>query len=291
MGNFQMKTKTNLLGSWQSASLLLLCCAGPLGCVAATPPGPGAIGTLSQQRMGQQSTAASLALVRGACDAASQNPRDLRAQRKAIVLSTMWAQQHRKEPATTEVVQLVSPAIHTADVSAAACDARGEIGGLYDAVGEYGKAGDAYLRSAKLCKTYGATVMAAQSLRQVQRCPEVLDAVRGLWPKAPQTEWPTMLNAVNACSDAISLRQNLSFVPEAVRTSYLEELARQRREHEAQVAAAAAQAASDRRSSACRSDCYSAGSQCRSSCPSGQYYSSCAGRCSSAESMCRSQCH
>jgi hypothetical protein len=234
---------------------------------------------------------ANLVAVRNAAQAAANRPQDLRLQRKAIILAGSFAGGQRDPGRKAELLQLVSSAVASADSSAAACDARGEIGNLYDATGEYSKAGDTWLRNAQKCRSYNSMVMAAQSLRKVERCPDLLDATRTMWPKAPQTEWTKLLDAVRACSDRVSLRQNLSFVPEAVRTSYLEELQRQR--SEAMAAAAAEQDRQERaqRSSACRSDCSRAGSSCYSGCPSGTYHPNCASNCSALESLCRSHCN
>ena len=271
-----------------SAGLL---CAGLAGCIAATPPGPGRVSAASQQRLSEAAGEANLVAVRNAAEAAANRPQDLRLQRKAIILAGGFAGGQRDPGRKAELLQLVSSAVVNADNSAASCDARGEIGNLYDAAGEYNKAGETWIRNAQKCRSYGSMMMAAQSLRKVERCPELLDATRALWPKAPQTEWAKLLNAVNLCSDAVSLRQNLSFVPEAVRVSYLEELARQHRE--AVAAAAAEQDRQDRyrRASACRSDCSSAGSSCYSGCPSGSYHPHCAANCRALESVCSSRCN
>ena len=269
----------------------LLIGAGLGGCIAATPPGPGRLSEASQQRLGAEAGAATLAAVRNAAEAAASSPNDLRAQRKAIILAGSFAGGQHDPGRKAELLQLVSRAVATTENSPAACEARGEVGALYDAGGEYNKAGDTWLRNASQCRAYGSLLLAAQSLRKVERCPDLLDAARTLWPRTPQTEWGHVLNAVNLCSNALSLRQNLSFVPEAVRVSYLEELARQHRE--AVAAAAREQERADRahRSFACRSDCASAGSSCYAGCPAGTYHPNCAANCRALESVCNSHCN
>lgn len=265
--------------------------AGLVGCIAATPPGPGRLSEASQQRLSAAAGAASFTAVRNAADAAAASPHDLRAQRKAIILAGSFAGGQHDPARKAELLQLVSRAVATTENSAAACEARGEVGALYDAGGEYNKAGDTWLRNASQCRAYGSLLLAAQSLRKVERCPDLLEAARTLWPRTPQTEWGHVLNAVNLCSNALSLRQNLSFVPEAVRISYLEELARQHRE--AVAAAAREQERADRahRSFACRSDCASAGSSCYAGCPAGTYHPNCAANCRALESVCNSHCN
>ena len=68
--------------------------------------------------------------------AAANRPQDLRLQRKAIILAGGFAGGQRDPGRKAELLQLVSSAVVNADNSAASCDARGEIGNLYDAAGE-----------------------------------------------------------------------------------------------------------------------------------------------------------
>lgn len=277
-------------GGWRWAGLLGLG-VGLVGCIAATPPGPGVLSEASQHRLGSATTAASYATVRNAADVAARSPQDLRAQRKAIILAGSFAGGQHDPARKAELLQLVSQAVAVTENSPAACEARSEVGALYDAGGDYNKAGDTWLRNASQCRAYGSLLAAAQSLRRVERCPDLLETARALWSRTPQSEWGNVLNAVNLCSNALSLRQNLSFVPEAVRVSYLEELARQHREAVAAAAREQDRAERQSRAFACRSDCASAGSSCYAGCPAGTYHPNCAANCRALESLCNSHCN
>src|SRR5262249_33006336 len=147
--------------------------------------------------------------------------------------------------------------------------------------------GDAYVRASRECGSPEAAIAAVSPLRALDRCDDAIAALRGVWPlvRGRAEVGISVLDGVAACSDAITLRRNLAFVPADVVDDYFALLAarhreaeraerraeEQRREQEAE--SRAAEAASN-----CRSECNSAVSSCESSCSAD---ASCIQSCSS----------
>lgn len=269
----------------QGSGLLFLLLAS---CVSPTPPGLGTLGPGAQARLSGLPSTASAAAVQRACDAARAPGASERAQRKAVDMALGWIGSYPQSPERGAIMSWVTPIATSLSSGPNACQAAGEVGRLFLAGGDPNRAGDLFVRAAKECGNIEAAVLAVAPLAQVNRCGEAIEAIQGVWPRAQQSEWSALLDGVAQCSTELSLRQNLSFVPEAVRMSYLEE-----RERERQAADQAARDAAEasRRAQAqsyCLSDCSSSANSCRNSCNG---HSPCYQRCDSLGSACRSGCY
>ncbi|MFO0574138.1 MAG: hypothetical protein U1A78_09080 [Polyangia bacterium] len=266
------------------AGLLL----GLSACVSPTPPGLGAPGPGASARLAGLPALASAAAVQRACAVATSGGASERAQRKAIELGLDFVTSYPQAPERGAVMQWVTPVAESVVGGPHACAAAPEVGRLYFTGGDFNRAGDVFVRAARQCGSVEAARLSVDALGRVNRCGEAIEAIQAVWPRAQQADWPGLLDGVAQCSSPIALRQNLSFVPEAVRTSFLEERERQRQAAE-QAAYEAAEAA--RRAHAeqrCLSECSYAESSCRSSCNG---HSPCLQRCDAMTSTCRSGCY
>lgn len=281
-----------------ASRLLRLTHIGPLGligltsllgaCTTPTPPGLGNLGPSASARLAGLPSAASAAAVQRACAAASVSGATERAQRKAIDASLNYLSTYPQGQERGAVMAWATPVATAISTGPGACQAAGEIGQFYLVGGDLNRAGDVFVQAAKQCGNVEAAKLSVEALSRVNRCSEAIEAIQAVWPRADQSDWNALLDGVTQCSSPVALRQNLSFVPEAVRTSYLEE-----REHQRQAAEQAAYEAAEaaRRAHAeqrCMSDCYSGGSSCRSSCNG---HSSCLQRCDAMTANCRSGCY
>lgn len=269
----------------QGAGLWFLLLAS---CVSPTPPGLGTLGPGAQARLSGLPSTASAAAVQRACEAARAPGASERAQRKAVDIALGWIGSYPQSPERGAIMQWVTPIATNLSSGPNACQAAGEVGRLFLAGGDPNRAGDLFVRAAKECGNIEAAVLSVAPLAQVNRCGEAIEAIQTVWPRAPQSEWSALLDGVAQCSTELSLRQNLSFVPEAVRTSYLEE--RERGRQAAEQAARDAAEANHRAQaqSYCLSECSSSASSCRSSCNG---YSPCYQQCDSLGAACRSGCY
>ena len=109
------------------------------------------------------------------------------------------------------------------------------------------------------------------------------------WPSLAKDQWIDLMDSVALCSDDVTLRANLAFVPADTRDDYF--LLREKREIEARErerqyrAEAARQAAA----SSCAFSCSDAVSQCRGGCFG--LGDACYSQCESLGSMCNSGCY
>ena len=132
------------------------------------------------------------------------------------------------------------------------------------AFGDNAKGGEAYVAAAAQCDNPEAAVAAVGPLHAVDKCDEALAALRAAWPHVHGAKAKLgidILDGVTACSDALTLRRNLAFVPTDVLQGYLsvvEERARQERE-------AQRRAEQQQRDQEARDRAWQASSQCRRS--------------------------
>jgi hypothetical protein len=177
------------------------------------------------------------------------------------------------------------------------CPGLADIAATRAALGDANAAGDMYLRAARECESIDAAIAAVGPLRTVDRCDDAVAALREAWPRVDASRrgaWLGVLDAVAACSDTITLRRNLSFVPERVYEDYLAVLASrtvQQREAQRRAEIEAVERAAEDRARAstarCESECSAAMSSCRASC---LHDASCYPRCDSVGHVCRSGC-
>lgn len=257
-------------------------------CVSPTPPGLGTLGPGAQARLSGLPSTASAAAVLRACDAARAPGATERSQRKAVDISLGWISSYPQSPERGAIMQAVTPIASNLAAGPNACQAAGEVGRLFVAGGDPGRAGDLFVRAARDCGNVEAAILSVEPLAQVNRCGDAIGAIQAVWPRAPQSEWNALLDGVAQCSTELSLRQNLSFVPEAVRMSYLEERERSRQAAEQAARDAAEASRRAQAQSYCISDCSSSANSCRNSCNG---HSPCYQRCDSLGAACRSGCY
>jgi hypothetical protein len=270
---------------------------GLVGCAQVIPPGEGTSSKAAGERLDEEERSATVANALSALTTADLAPADVRARRKASELAVVALARGRVEDkarvraASTAVVERLATSTETCIDSALA--ARVEA-----AAGRLDQAADLLVRAADACHTSRATIAAARALRAAKRCPEAVRAVERGWPNGAADEWIALMDQVSACSNEVSLRRNLGFVPETVREDYFALLAAREREREQRElderADARARAAEERRQSErfearsrCSSYCGSAESSCISSCAGG---GPCMSRCSALRSACLAGC-
>lgn len=274
------------------AGVLLLC-----GCAQSIPPGAGEISKDAATRLKEEETAATVANAIAAIGAADAAPGDLRATRKASEL-TVAALAHGGSEDKARVRSAASGVLERLVASADPCVDAAFAARVETAADKPGPAADLYVRAADACGTPESTITAARALRAAKRCPEAVRVVERGWSRAPTDAWVGLMDAVAACSTAVSLRKNLAFVPEAAREDYFALLAARHREEERrrerEERDRREQAAEERRQSEafasrsrCASHCGNAESSCISSCAGS---GPCVSRCSALRSACLAGC-
>jgi len=253
------------------------------------PPGEGKLGDEAKARLEARPQRALASATQGALAAAAHAPDDVRLQRRAGAMVRELAQHGG-------VGELAPQATHAIEhlVDIAPCPGLADAAATWLALGDPARAGDAYVQAAKRCDSVEAAIAAVAPLRQVNRCEDALAALRAAWPRVHGKGGIAVLDGVARCSDAITLRRNLSFAPPDVVEDYfalleqrrLDELEAERRaeserrEREAESRAFAA-------SSRCSSECSAAVSSCTSSCAGD---AACLQRCSALGHACSAGC-
>lgn len=265
------------------------------------PPRPVGAGEGKQSEAASTRLAArghvALALAtRDALDAAAAAPSDVRLQRRAAAMVRDVA---RDSTARDQLADIVPRAKRLLDqlVAVAPCPGLADAGATWLALDDSGHAGDAYVKAARQCESVEAAIAAVRPLRHDQRCDEAIDVLRTMWPRAQGARAElaiALLDGITACSTAITLRRNLSFVPpdivddyfallEARRIEAAEAERRAERSRRRQEAESRAMAATSR----CESECSAAVSSCTSSCAGD---ANCTQRCYSIGHVCQSGC-
>jgi hypothetical protein len=251
-------------------------------------PGEGSTSQAAHQRLGEEARQAELDAVTRACRVAAVRTEDVRMQRKCLVLAGEHHQvvAARRDGTKVDVRQLAGAA---RDQAAASCGARVEAARFDAVLGDDASAAKLYITAVRECSQPEAAIDAAFHLKKLKRCPDAIALVGEAWRTLPKASWIDAMDAVATCSDAVTLRSNLSFVPADVRKDYFalldrrgaeqqrrEREYRERREREAAV-------------SSCRSSCSSAESSCSGSCFGRG--DACYSRCRSLADLCASGCY
>lgn len=265
--------------------------------------GPGEVSKESAARLEARKTAALATATHDAIGAAAAQPADLRLQRRAAQMvrlaaasdartSATGGEAHGPGPLVTDAAPLLA---HLAEL--APCPGLSDAAETWVALREPARAADAYVAAAHRCESVDAAIAAVRPLRALDRCDDALAVLRFAWPLihgARAEQAIRLLDAVASCSDALTLRRNLGFVPDEVVDDYFALLEARRREEEAERRRAEqAQRDEEARerafeaSSHCDSECSSAVSSCTSSCVGD---SSCIQRCDAVGHACRSGC-
>jgi hypothetical protein len=279
-----------------SASLMTAPAIGLLVPAKRVEAGSGTIDPAAVSRIEMRAKVALAEATRDALEAANTAPADLRLQRRAAAMMRSCA---GDKDAKAKLAELAPDANRTLEhlVALAPCPGLVDAAATWVAFGDNAKGGEAYVAAASQCDNPEAAVAAVGPLHAVDKCDEALVALRAAWPHvhgAKARLGIDILDGVTACSDELTLRRNLAFVPTDVLQGYLtivEERARQ--EREAQQRAEQQQRDQEARdrawqaSSQCRSECSAAVSSCESSC-SGD--SGCTQSCSSVGHVCNSGC-
>lgn len=279
-----------------SASLMTAPAIGLLVPAKRVEAGSGSIDPAAVSRLAVRAKVALAEATHDALQAAAAAPADLRLQRRAAAMMRSCA---ADADAKAKLAELAPDAPRTLErlVALAPCPGLADAAATWVAFGDNAKGGEAYVAAATQCDSPEAAVAAVGPLHAVDKCDEAIIALRAAWPHvhgAKQKLGIDILDGVTACSDALTLRRNLAFVPTDVLQGYLsvvEERARQeqeaqRREEQRQRDQEARDRASEA-SSQCRSECNAAVSSCESSC-SGE--SGCMQSCSSVGHVCNSGC-
>ncbi|HET9992354.1 MAG TPA: hypothetical protein VFQ65_27670 [Kofleriaceae bacterium] len=260
------------------------------------PAGSGGIDPTSQVRLALRAKIATAEATRDAIAAADAAPAELHLQRRAVAMIRTCA---GDEEARKQLAQLAPQANATIErlVATTPCPGLADAAATWVALGENAKGGEAYVAAANQCGTPDAVIAAVGPLRAADRCDEAITALRAAWPhvQGAKSELAiAILDGVTSCSDALTLRRNLSFVPAAVMDDYfalVEARERERREaeqrdREERAREEARQAASEA-SFRCQSECSAAVSSCESSC---QGDGQCVQSCSAVGHVCNSGC-
>lgn len=278
-------------GSLMVGPLVML--AVPAGRVA---EGEGGVTKEAQDRIATRKTTALAEATRDALVAADAAPADLRLQRRAVAMVRTCA---GDSDARAKLAELAPHASATVDrlVATTPCPGLVDAAATWVAFGDNAKGGEAYVTAARTCDAPEAAVAAVGPLHAVDRCDLAVSALRAAWPKvhgAKSKLGIEILDGVTRCSDALTLRQNLAFVPVDVMEDYFALL--EARDREAREAAREAERERERESarerawaasSSCRSECSAAVSSCEASC---QGAASCSQHCSSIGHVCSSGC-
>lgn len=271
----------------------VLCGLG--GCAGAgIAPGPGSVSQAAQERIAAETFAGRVDGFRRACRVADARPDDFRMQRKAGELAAELLERGDKRVPAGEILRAAAPTLARLDQAPDACMMRLTSARVYEAAGELDPARERFERSARECHQAPAAIDGARLLRQLGRCDDAIALVGAVWPAARPAQFVALMDEVAACSDPVTLRQNLSFVPAEVREDYFN-LVAQRERAAAEAARQAAEnereqrarEAADEARSRCESQCSSAVSQCESGCAGS---SQCSSRCASLGSTCRAGC-
>lgn len=270
----------------RAASLVLVL----TGCVF-TRPIPAGEGQLSQEareRLAKETKAAEVDATTRACKTAATKPDNLRMQRKCLALATTYREvsDARKADSTLDVKSLAEPARATA---AASCDARVDAAKFDATVGNDERAIQLFEATVRECNQPEAAITAAWSYRRIKRCDGLVKLAAVAWPNLAKDKWIDLMDAVALCSDDVTLRANLAFVPADVRDDYFllrEKREADERERERRYRAEEARQAA---ASSCNFSCSDAVSQCRGGCFG--LGDACYSQCESLGSMCRSGCY
>ncbi|HEY5927734.1 MAG TPA: hypothetical protein VIV11_38880 [Kofleriaceae bacterium] len=279
-----------------SASMMI----GPAIALAVPPgkvqAGEGDSSDAADKRLAARKHAALATATRDALDAAAAAPADVRLQRRAAAMVRALA---RDEKAREQIGDLTPRTKRLLDhlVATAPCPGLADAAATWLALDDEDAGGGAYVQAARQCQSVEAAIAAVRPLRRVERCETALAALREVWPRAQGARSELaieVLDGVTACSTAITLRRNLSFVPPDVVDDYFA-LLEARREQEAESERRAevarreqeAQSRAFAATSRCESECSAAVSTCTSSCGSD---TSCNQRCYSVGHVCRSGC-
>lgn len=258
--------------------------------------GSGAVDPASVSRIEARAKVALAEATRDALGAANAAPADLRLQRRAAAMMRSCA---GDKDAQAKLAELAPDAKGTLErlVALAPCPGLADAAATWVAFGDNAKGGEAYVAAAAQCDNPEAAVAAVGPLRTADKCDEALGALRAAWPHVHGAKSKLaieILDGVVECSDELTLRRNMAFVPSDVLEGYLslvEERARQEREAQRRAEQQQRdQEARDRAwqaSSQCRSECSAAVSSCESSC-SGD--GGCLQSCSSVGHVCNSGC-
>lgn len=209
-------------------------------------------------------------------------------QRKCLVLAGEHHQvvEARGGGATLDVKQLASAA-H--DQAAASCGARVEAARFDAVLGDDASAAKLYTAAVRECSQPGAAIDATWSLKKLRRCPDAIALVGEAWRTLPKTSWIDAMDAVATCSDAVTLRSNLSFVPADVREDYFALLDRRRAEQEQRERQYRERQEREVAASSCRSSCSSAEVSCSGGCFGRG--DACYSSCRSLADLCASGCY
>ncbi|MDB4956556.1 MAG: hypothetical protein JWO36_4125 [Myxococcales bacterium] len=260
---------------------------------ARVPAGDGELSEAAKDRLVARPRSALVEATREALDAAVKSPGDVRLARRAAVMVRDVAGGH--DPALAEL-QPTTERVLDQLISTQPCPGLVDAAATWIALGDPQRGGSAYVRAAHDCGNVDAAIAAVSPLRGAQRCNEAIAALRAAWPLVDRNDAHAiaLLDGVTACSDAISLRRNLSFAPADVVDDYFallearrQEQAEQERRSELERARRAAQSQAAFASSQCESECNAAIASCDSSCAGSP---SCNQRCSSIGHVCRSGC-
>ena len=253
------------------------------------PTGAGTLAPEAQTRLAASQQQALITTVQGALAAADAHPDDFRLQRRAAAL--VRSVSDGKQRPNVDVAPLF------ARLAQQPCPGLADIAATREALGDHGGAGDTYLRAARECRSVDAAIAAVAPLRAADRCGDAVAGLRDVWPLVDlhaRGQTVRVLDAVTECSDLVTLRANLSFVPHDILEGYaslLEDRAREEREAQARAEQERQrQEAEDRARDAqwhCESECSSAESSCESSCAGD---SGCSQSCSALYHTCRAGC-
>lgn len=247
--------------------------AGGCAEVQNVPEGTGEVTEASEERLDKERDDARRDATMRAIEAARNHPEDLRMQRKAaaLAISTLSSIQDEEDPETSvdELLEKLDPILtHLSEESEYVCKTRSEAAFVYEAADRHERAGDLYARSVESCDNLDAALEAAQAYREAEKCDKAIGVVEQAWPQAGKDHQVPLLDAVNRCSSAVNLEQNLPFVSDKVLSEY-KKLLEERRER-----------------SQCISQCRAALSDCRYACAT----YACQDHCEARYHTCMSQC-
>jgi hypothetical protein len=272
---------------------------GSLGLLAPNSRVEGGTGQITKpatERIANAQRAARVTATRDAMAIAAARPDDVRLQRRAAEMLGEIAGDHE---ARAQLASSAPPPETLLDrlVALSPCPGLADAGAAWVALGDDERGAETYTRASRQCSNPEAAVASAHALHRLNRCDDAITVLRDAWPfvhGASSDVGIEILDGVTECSDALTVKRNLAFVPRDVLAGYaalLDERERQaeieRRRAEHEQARQEAEARAQRAASNCESECSAASSSCDSAC---QGDSSCTQSCSALYHACRSGC-
>lgn len=261
-------------------------------CARVVPAGEGQTNALAAVKFRGLAEAGRRQAMEAALAAADARPDDLRAQRKAAELVLDQLETLRDSTELAALYSRAQPMLARLESGPEACTTRVEAGRVRGAAEDRDAAVLDFVTATKTCQSLPAFIQAGYSLRAMGRCAELQTLAPQVFAATDQSHWLSVFDVVASCSNAVSLRGNLSFAPEQAVNDYFALMVtrEQQRREAAERAEKEAQGriAVEENRSNCHAACDKTAQLCESTC--GMANAACLRRCRGDKQMCRAGC-